>query len=78
MWNAGLLLYNLILSGFNCRNARVRTYGYNVSVIAQYDSEMWLPPLRHDSGDIKRLSEFFPRGLNADEGFNGNIVEMHW
>lgn len=34
-WSAGLLLYNLVLAGFDCSRAMVKTYGYNVSVIVQ-------------------------------------------
>ncbi|CAO3363878.1 class I SAM-dependent methyltransferase [Azospirillum palustre] len=33
--NAGFLLYHLILGGFDCREAKILTYGYNVSVILQ-------------------------------------------
>jgi hypothetical protein len=35
LWNAGLLLYRLALTGIDCRDARVKTYGYNVSVIVR-------------------------------------------
>jgi len=35
LWNAGLLLVHFILAGFDCSNAHVATYGYNVSVLAQ-------------------------------------------
>ena len=33
LWNAGLLLYNLILAGFDCSQAAIKCYGYNISVI---------------------------------------------
>ncbi len=35
LWNAGLLLYNLVLAGFDCSKASVKTYGYNVSVVVR-------------------------------------------
>src|SRR5205085_8415837 len=30
LWNAGLLLYNLILAGFECSHAAITCYGYNI------------------------------------------------
>jgi hypothetical protein len=55
LWNAGLLLYQLMLAGFDCRQARVGTYGYNISVLVQ-NQPLELPALRHDAGDIERLA----------------------
>ena len=75
VWNAGLLLYNLILAGFDCKDASVKSYGYNISVIVK-KKKAELPNLKFDSGDIKELTEFFP--FNATEGFNGQIEEWNW
>lgn len=75
LWNAGLLLYNLILSGFDCSESSVLTEGYNVSVVVR-KSPIKLPVLTCDHGDIDRLSEFFPMPLK--EGFNGNIESINW
>jgi SAM-dependent methyltransferase len=75
LWNAGLLLYNLILAGFDCRDAAVKTYGYNISVIVQKKAAI-LPDLLFDAGDIRTLNEFFPLGVY--EGFDGNIQELNW
>lgn len=75
LWNAGLLLYNLILAGFDCRDAAVKTYGYNISVIVEKKTAI-LPDLLFDAGDIRALNEFFPLGVY--EGFNGNIQELNW
>lgn len=75
LWNAGLLLYNLILAGFDCREARVKTYGYNITVLVQ-KREAKLPVLAMDFGDIEALSEFFP--LPVRNGFDGNIEELNW
>jgi SAM-dependent methyltransferase len=76
LWNAGLLLYQLILARFNCRNAWIKKYGYNISVIVRKATIPSLPPLHHDSGDIDRLAEFFPPACS--ERFNGDIDEMNW
>lgn len=75
LWNAGLLLYNLILAGFDCREARVKTYGYNITVLVQ-KREAKLPRLAMDFGDIEALSEFFP--MPVCNGFDGHIAELNW
>ena len=75
LWNAGLLLYNLILAGFDCKNAAVKSYGYNISVIVEKKTAI-LPNLNYDTGDINALNEFFPLGVY--EGFDGNIQELNW
>lgn len=81
LWNAGLLLYNLIVAGFDCSKAAVKKYGYNVSVItpkipADYDPA----ELMFAGGDIERLRCFFPAGASIDwkQGFDGDIVEINW
>lgn len=76
LWNAGLLLYNMIIAGHNCRHAAVKTYDYNVTVVVPYDPILELPPLSRDIGDIERLAAFFP--FEASQGFNGHIAEWHW
>lgn len=75
LWNAGLLLYNLILAGYDCSDAMVKTYGYNVSVIVKYKPAK-LPKLKMDFGDIEVLSPFFP--MEVRNGFDGRIEELNW
>lgn len=75
LWNAGLLLYNLILAGFDCSNAMVGTYKYNISVIAT-KRDIELPPLAFDNGDINRLAAFFP--VHVAEGFDGRLPDIGW
>lgn len=74
-WNAGTLLYHLILAGFDCSQAAVKTYGYNVSVIVR-KRQADLPPLDMDRGDIERIAHFFP--LPVKQGFDGRIDEVNW
>jgi SAM-dependent methyltransferase len=74
-WNAGLLLYNLVLAGFNCREASVLHYGYNISVIVKKKTAT-LPELAFDNGDVRRIAAFLPEGFY--EGFNGDIVSHNW
>lgn len=75
LWNAGLLLYNLILAGFDCRNAAVKEYGYNISVIVRKQRAV-LPTLKMDYGDIESLKDFFP--FPAQHGFDGRVQEVNW
>lgn len=75
LWNAGLLLYHLVLAGFDCRNAMVGTYGYNISVIVQ-NTDAALPALDHDEGDIERIREFFP--VPVAEAFDGRVPDTNW
>jgi SAM-dependent methyltransferase len=70
LWNGGLLLYNLVLAGFDCREARLFKYGYNISVIVKKKLAP-LPTLAYDTGDIDRIAHFLPRGLR--EQFDGDI-----
>ena len=75
LWNAGLLLYRLILAGFDCSNAAVKSYGYNISVVVRRRN-IQLPKLIRDSGDIAQLSAYFPKPVN--HGFDGRIDELNW
>lgn len=74
-YNAGLLLYHLIMAGFDCSKAMVKTYGYNISVIVQKRLAK-LEGLHMDSGDIDKLAKYFP--LPVRQGFDGNIAEVNW
>ena len=77
LWNAGLLLYQCVLAGFDCREAAVRTEGYNVSVVVPR-VDACLPALRRDAGDIDRLAHLFPEALGVAEGFDGRIASVNW
>jgi len=76
MWNAGLLMYNLVLAGFDCKNAKILQYGYNLSIIAEVGN-FELPDLNYDYGDIEKIAEWLPEGYNY-HGFNGNITNLNW
>lgn len=83
LWNSGLLLYNLILAGFDCRDARVSDcypssvgeMPYNISVIVRKVAAD-LPGLEYDEGDIQKLSRFFP--FEAEQGFDGRLPAINW
>jgi SAM-dependent methyltransferase len=75
LWNAGLLLYQLVFNGLDCREAAVKSYGYNVSVIVRKQLRPAVE-LAYDSGDIDLLSPFFPGEVH--EAFDGRIWERNW
>jgi hypothetical protein len=54
-----MLLYHLVITGFDCRQARILTYGYNVSVVLQ-KVDNGLP--RHSWADKDDAAKFFPPG----------------
>jgi SAM-dependent methyltransferase len=76
LWNAGLLIYQLVLAGFNCKAISIKSYGYNISIILKKESIVSYPELDFDSGDIKRMIDFFPD--NFSEPFNGDIKLLNW
>lgn len=76
LWNAGLLLYRLVLAGLDCRDARVGCYGYNVSVIVEKKLIDNMPPIRMGGGDIELLAEYFP--IPVKQSFNGKDINHRW
>ncbi|MDO7172738.1 class I SAM-dependent methyltransferase [Mariniflexile sp. AS56] len=76
LWNAGLLMYQLIMAGFDCSNISIKSYGYNISIILKKKSIASYPDLSYDSGDILKLEKYFPMGTT--EPFNGSIKELNW
>ena len=71
LWNAGALLYNLILAGFDCKNAKVSTFTNEIQVYLVKSSRV-VPR----SVSISSLNDFFP--IEVYQHFNGNILEINW
>jgi SAM-dependent methyltransferase len=83
LWNAGLLLYNLVIAGFDCREARVLKYDYDISVILRKRTIQLPANLAYDAGDIRQLRDFFPASLQyrsyaLDDPFDGDIQALNW
>jgi SAM-dependent methyltransferase len=76
LWNAGLVLYRLILAGYDCSQAAILQYNYNITVIAQAKDFELPKDLAFDSGDIEKLLPWFPSF--AKHGFRGDIKEHNW
>lgn len=72
LWNAGILLYNLVLAGFDCSTPWIRRYGNNISVVI---TKKTVTPenLEYDSGDVDRIAAYLPPG--CEEGFDGDFLE---
>lgn len=71
LWNGGLLLYNLVLAGFDCKDAMVKKYGYNITVIIKRKD------IYPDTIHINQLAHWLPDGYNY-QGFDGNIESLNW
>ena len=83
LWNGGLLLYHLVLAGFDCRNAQLLQYGYNLSLLLRKHTVKALPALDRDSGDIRRIRAFLPGSIDFkktefDDVFDGFIWRLNW
>jgi len=84
IWNTGLLIYNLIMAGFDCSEARVsgcytHIHGvqpYNLSVIVRKKRADLPDHLERDDGDIGKLQQFFP--VPIAHGFDGNLSPVRW
>lgn len=76
IWNAGLVLYNLVLAGFDCsEECYIKQYDYNIGIIIKKKSIKELPKnLSMDKGDIELLSKYFP--LEVKHNFNGDILNL--
>ena len=83
-WNAGILLYNLVLAGFDCSDASVLQYGYNITVIVKKvsDHAVGLSSLSYDCGDLRKIVPYLPnveyRSTDLDDPFRGNIYSLNW
>ena len=75
IWNAGLLLYHLVLAGFDTSNSKILQYDYNIGIIIKKKS-IKLPNLNYDIGDLEKLKEFFPVQIENDS-FNGDIFNLN-
>lgn len=78
LWTPGLLLYHLVLAGFDCRAARVGSYGYNVSVLLAPVARWDVPAMKMARGDLEDLAERFPPALAIGQGAPGQCGNIGW
>lgn len=74
-WNMGQLMYNLLLSKFDIKNGHFIEYGHNICAVVK-KSEMSLPALKMDNGDINTTKNFWP--MDVEENFHGDIKILNW
>ena len=82
LWNAGLVLYNMVLAGLDCSQAMVNSYGYNISVIVKKKT-FDMPELKFIGTDLGVLRPYFPSelpwvGSKGRPKFDGQIKELNW
>jgi len=87
LWNMGLLIYNMVMAGFDCNELVGIKQGYNISVITPVKPipPYFLEKIKYGKGDIKELELYFPLISDSDSqmtnvwhGFNGDIKELRW
>jgi SAM-dependent methyltransferase len=84
LWNGGLLLYRLVLAGFDCSDARILRYGNNVSALLRKREIDVLGEIEYDRGDIRKIRKYLPAGLPyatrdaVDDPFDGDILRLNW
>lgn len=69
------LVYNLICAGFDCAQARVGVYGYNISVVVR-KHPFDCPALCSGEGDIEALRDFFPWPVH--QTVHGLLGDVRW
>ncbi|QAT41916.1 class I SAM-dependent methyltransferase [Aminipila luticellarii] len=87
-WDAGRLIHHLLLAGFNCRDIRIKAYGYNLSVVLEKHSIDVSSELNcWGDLDFRRVKRLFPEDVikyvdHYNEWgsfiFYGDIIEMNW
>ena len=83
LYNAGLLLYQLVIAGFDCKDAIVKKYGYNISVIVKKNEINIKDKLVYDNGDISTIKQYLPKQIKYDINFKdisfcGDIENIGW
>lgn len=74
-WNIGILMYVLLVSGFDIKNGHFVRHGYNICAFVR-KSTAELPALCLDQGDIERTRELWP--IEVYQGFDGNLESVNW
>lgn len=83
VWNAGLLLYHLVLAGYDCSNAHILNDEADLSIVVKKKEISVLDALSYDRGDIKKIQQYLPINIEYmetidDVHFNGDIKELNW
>jgi len=75
-WNSGLLVYNLVLGGFDCREARIYQ-GLDVNIVVRkrpaHGGDIGTPSAW---GHVAEISQYFP--FPVDQGSDCEIPQVNW
>jgi SAM-dependent methyltransferase len=74
-WNLGILMYVLLISGFDIKHGHFIKHRYNICGFVQ-KAQYELPALNLDQGDIERTAALWP--MKVAQGFDGNIQSINW
>ncbi len=74
-WNLGIVMQNLIRSGFNIKKGNFVRHGFNIVAFVK-NGEIPKEKLRYDYGDINILKRYFP--MDVHEGLNGDLKQVNW
>ena len=71
-WNAGYLIYNLVINGLDCSDCSILRYGSNVSVIVRNIHHSYCTKdLTFDHGDITKMLNYFPKCIKKEQFYGG-------
>ena len=76
-WNIGVLMYFLLLSGFDVKNGNFSWHGYNVTAFVRKTPKVKFD-IVSDAGNIERLAPYFPPELQVHQGFDGLLHQVNW
>lgn len=78
-WNVGILMYNLLLCGFDVKGGRFKKKGYNIAAFVAKKQDKGLPhDLMFDKGDIEKLSDYWPNKEYFRQDFEGMMDKCNW
>ena len=75
-WNLGLLMYNLLLSGFNIKQGHFIKHDYNICAFVQKTNNDMSGVLENSKISLQDLSHLWP--IDVCHGFNGNLNQVNW
>jgi len=72
VFNMGLMLYNLVRLGVDCRGVDMLRCGYSQAIVGRL-RRFKIPVLKNDEGDIETLAPYFP--FPARQNFDGDNIQ---
>lgn len=77
-WNVGFLLYNIVVSGIDCRNAIVSNGQYEISIIVPNKKILPSREILQSGviGNISKIRQYFP--VHVEHGIDANMSSINW